>query len=110
MPFSQLLSSDAADGWLRKNRGGRRNRGRSFGERLRGPVSAASAGGNDIPHERTPLKAATRRRASYDEESDEMEGSLMGSEEDLLFGPWPGRLLNRYVSYSLILYSRGASH
>ena len=95
--LSQLISRDAANGWLRRNSGGRRS-----GVIRNVRINSRSMSGfrDGEPHERTPLKSTARRRASYDEEESNEAGRdvIMTREEDMMFGPWPGRLLNRYVS------------
>jgi hypothetical protein len=103
--LSALLSADAASAWLRgKGNQSSQSKG-SGGLRGRRTTMLPSAA-----TEHSPLITASDIRRDYlathpngdDEVDEEMrKRAAMKSQEDVVFGTWPGRLLNRHVSRPL---------
>lgn len=105
-PLSDMLPSDGANGWLSSISPPRRA-SRDRHEKQRSPVSPRS-----LPvDERTPFASASQSgsRRSYteqweddveednDAELDRIQTAARKSEEQVMFGNWPWRLLNRHV-------------
>ena len=53
--------------------------------------------------EETPLLLSSARNGSCSDLTREDEASQLAREIDMVFGPWPGRLANHHVSFTLVL-------
>lgn len=90
--LSEMLPSQAMNGWLNELAAASRERRRNIPSSHGSPMA-------DDRSERTPLRSATRRMYTEpeeedpDEEVERIRGGARKSEEQVMFGKWPWRLL-----------------
>jgi len=95
-PLSAMLPSQATSDWLNELSAARR------GKRSDSRTSAQSS----LSDERTPLNSSRRRMYTEpqpagegdEEELDRLSGAARKTEEEVMFGKWPWRLLSLHVS------------